>query len=203
LSSTVFQIIPPGFGLLGRNGLGKQSKGSRPRAADEARQKPGATRVGDETELGEGLTEFGRARGDDDVAGERDVRAGAGSHSVDRADDRHRQLAQLAHERIVVPGNRDREIGRLARRIDAVGKILARAKSASGAGQDQRTAGLVVLRVGQRGEESAVHVAGEGVEPVGPVERQQPISVPDVGQYEVFRHVHLPLRLLTAAIEHL
>jgi len=161
-------------------------------AADEARQRPGAARVWDETELGKGLTELGRARGNDDVARERDVRAGARGYSVDGTDDRERHVAQLAHQRIIVLRNGDREIRGLARREDPVGKILARAEAASRSGQDQGAAGLVVLRLGQCGDERGVHRRGEGIEPVGPVEREHAIAVPDVGQYQVFLHVHLP-----------
>ena len=93
---------------------------------------------GIEPDLAERLDEARRLRGDDDVAGEREVGARAGRDAVDRADDRQRQRAQREHQRLVVALDRRAEIDRrVAGRHRAIGEILPRAEAAAGAGQQQ------------------------------------------------------------------
>ena len=79
----------------------------------EPRQEEGAACIGNEADAGEGLEEARRAAREHDVAGERDVGAGACRHAVHRADDRHRQGAQLLHQRRILGLDGAAEIGRL------------------------------------------------------------------------------------------
>ena len=65
--------------------------------------------------LRERLNEARRSRGDHQIAGERDIGAGARGHAVDRRDDRHRQMLQRQHQRLVVLLDRVAEIEPSAR----------------------------------------------------------------------------------------
>jgi len=76
-----------------------------------------------------------RARRQHDVAGERNVGAGAGRDAVDRGNDWKRQCAQLAHKRVVMGVERVPEHGRLAVRGHPLAQILASAEGTAGAGQ--------------------------------------------------------------------
>ena len=104
LQLVVVDALPdqaPGLGLLGAEWLGQHGKAARAGGADEARQRPGAAGVGDEADAGEGLQEAGAARGVHQVAGQRDVGAGAGGDAVDGADDRLLQRGDQLDQRIV------------------------------------------------------------------------------------------------------
>ena len=105
----------PGLRLLGADRVGEHHQRAGARLADEARQEPGAAGIRDEADPGEGLQEPRRSRRQHDVAGEREVGAGAGRDAVDRADDRLRQFAQGADQRIVALLDRLAEIGRRRR----------------------------------------------------------------------------------------
>ena len=90
-SSTAFQIRP-------HSAACSAASGSPVSARPSARAWPtrrGSTQVpplsGNQADRGEGLDELGALRGDDDVAGERDIGAGAGGDAVDPRDHRHRQ----------------------------------------------------------------------------------------------------------------
>src|SRR5512132_756520 len=69
--------------VFGGQLVAKQREPHRTRVAHEARQEERAPRVGHETDTAERLDEARRSRGDDDVAGERDVSAGACRDAVD------------------------------------------------------------------------------------------------------------------------
>jgi hypothetical protein len=86
---------PPSAALSRRQRLGGQRQAERPRLADQAGQHPGAAAVGDQADRGEGLDEFRRSGGDHDVAGERDIGAGAGGDAVDPGDDRQGEAVSL------------------------------------------------------------------------------------------------------------
>ena len=90
-------------------------------------------------------------RGDDDVAGERDVGARAGGDAVDRADDGQRQAAQRQHQRPIVALDRLAQVDRrIARRDGAIGQVLARAESASRTGQQQHARAAFAADPGER-----------------------------------------------------
>ncbi len=117
--------------------LAGQGEAERAGLADQAGQRPGAAAVGDQADGGEALDEFRAFRRDDDVAGERDVRARAGRDAVHPGDDRHGQAHQSPDQRIVAKLHRLAEIDRLARRDGAVAQILPRAEAPARAGQHQ------------------------------------------------------------------
>ncbi len=75
-------------------------------------------------------------------------------------------------------------------------KILSGAEAASGSGQDQRAAGLVLFGRDQRSHQCGMQIGAEGIQAVGPVERQDAISGADIGQHQIVGHEHLPLWLL-------
>ena len=129
---------------------------------------------GIEPDLAERLDEARRLRRDHDVAGEREVGAGAGGDAVDRADDRHRQRAQRQHQRLVVALDRRAEVdGRAAGRDRAVAPGPARRRSRGR--RRSAAARAPTRRPSTRAERVAhlgVHRVVEAVEPVGPVERQ-------------------------------
>jgi len=116
---------------------------ARARVADQARQNPGTAGVWDQADAGEGLHETGRARRQHDVAGERDVAAGAGGDAIDRGNHGKRQLTQLAHQRIVMCFLSSAEHDGFARLGEAVVEVLSGTKAAPLAGDQQRAAALV------------------------------------------------------------
>ena len=83
--------------------------------AHRVRQEPGAAEIGDQRDAHEGLVEAGRAGGQDDVAGQREVGAAARRHAVDRADDRLGQRAHGADHGIEDAVHVGAEIGRRRR----------------------------------------------------------------------------------------
>jgi hypothetical protein len=110
-------------------------------------------------------------RGQHDVAGQRQVGAGAGGHAVDGADHRHRQGAQRRHQRGVEFFDRFAEVDAGGARFDgAVVQVLAGAEAAAGAGQQQHAHGLVGLELVQGVADFAVHGLGEAVQAVGAVQ---------------------------------
>src|SRR5579859_4571269 len=96
----------------------------------------GAAGIGDEANFAERLNEAGRPGSKDDVAGERDIGAGAGCDAVDRADDRLLKAAQAADQRIV-PGVERLGGGAAAARAAAPEReVLPSAEAAPGAGEE-------------------------------------------------------------------
>ena len=128
---------------------------------------PASAAVGDQADGRKALDEFGRLGGDDDVAGQRDIRAGAGGDAVDPRDHRLGQAGQRPDQRVPVALDRLAEIDCLARRDGAVVEVLPGAKAAAGAGQDHHPR---IAELAERVAQLAVHLRGEAVEPVGPVE---------------------------------
>src|SRR6266705_2722377 len=140
--------------------------------ADEARKKVRSARVGNEPDLGKGLDEARRLGGDDDVAGECDVRAGTGGDAVHRADNRQRQMPQRQHERPVVALDRRAEIDRLRSGSHrAIAEILPGAEGAPGAGQQQYAKRSVRLDACERISHLGVHRVVEAVQALRTVER--------------------------------
>ncbi len=143
---------PPFGRSRGRHGLRQHGQRAGAGHADEARQKPGAAAIRDEADPGEGLHKAGAPRRQHDIAGQREIGAGAGGDPVDRADDRHRQGAQLPDERVVMV-DQARDLGR--RHPDDRGQILPGAKGAPGAGDEEGAAALVGLGRGERAESAS------------------------------------------------
>ena len=73
-------------GLGGRQLVARQRQAHGPRQTQALRQEPGAAGIGHQADLAEGLDETGPRRGDGDVAGHGQRRAGAGRHAIDRGD---------------------------------------------------------------------------------------------------------------------
>src|SRR5579862_9174345 len=104
----------PILSLFGTQLFPEKRKSARPCLTHQAWQKPGATAVGHESDLDEGLNEGGTARGNHQVACECDVGSRSGGDSIDCCDDRDRQPAQCEHQRLVALLDRLAEVhGRL------------------------------------------------------------------------------------------
>jgi len=131
----------PGFGLLRRQRLSQQCESARAGGADKPRQKPGAAGIRHQPDLGEGLDEVDAPRGEYDVAGKRDVGAGAGGDAVDRGDNWKRQGSQFPNQRIVVGLDGATEVRPGIAAGGAIGEILSGAEAAARAGQQQGAAG--------------------------------------------------------------
>ncbi len=131
------------------------------------------------------FAEFG---GQHDVAGQRDVGAGARGDAVDGADDRLRCGADQADQRVVECVQRLGEVRRsvhLAR--IAVAEILSGAEALAVAGQEDGAAGFVAGCLFQRGAQRQMHLLVESVAPVGPVEGDfDPAVMP--GRQDCFAH---------------
>src|ERR1019366_4789600 len=139
------------LGILGRELVAEQRQRQRLGPADQTRQQPGAAAIGDEADLREGLDEARRARRDDDVATEREVRAGPRGDAVDRRDDRYRHRSDTQGQRLVVALDGGADVGRRAtgfevRRDDRVGEILPGAKAAAATGENEAAHVAVVRR---------------------------------------------------------
>ncbi len=120
-----------------------------------------------------GLQEAGAARGVHQVAGQRDVGAGAGGDAVDGADYRFLQRRDELDQRIVgllqpTAGIEARSVGGPA----DLGQVLAGREGPAGAGQHHHPALRIGARRLQSGTQLGMHAEREGIELVGPVERQ-------------------------------
>ena len=129
--------------------------------------------------FGERLDEAGRASGEHDVAEQREVRAGAGGDAVDRRDDRHRHRAACAAPAACSsarsPSRRRWRCRRLAVGRDGrIGQVLAGAKAAAGAGDDDAPDVAVAGGGVERRAQLGVHRPGEAVERLGAIEGQRP-----------------------------
>src|SRR6185312_1460053 len=166
--------------LLRGQWLGQQCKTACPCRADEPWKEPCATRIRHKSDTGKGLNETGRTRGKNDIASECDIAARAGGHTVHRGNNRKGQCAQLADEGIVVRLQCAAEHDRFPWSGEPVAKILTRAEAAACAGNQQRAAALVGLRFVDGLAQRLMHRFVEGIELVGPVERDDAISAADV-----------------------
>ena len=162
--------------FVGRQILRQQGEPARARVANQPRQEPRAAGIRDEPNARKRLDESCFETGDHDVAGERDVAAGAGGNAVDRRDHREGQVRRLANERIVIRLQRAAEHGRFTRLGKPIAQILAVAEAAAGAGDHQRTAIFIGFRVFDRLAQSLMHRFVEGVELVRPVEGDHAIT---------------------------
>ena len=147
---------------------------------------PASAAVGDQAQGREALDEFGGFGGDDQVAGERNVGACAGSDSVDARDHRLGHGRKAADKRVPAFLNRGAEVDRLAGGDHSVVQILSRAKTATGAGKDDdpRISGFI-----ERLGEFDMHLTSEAVETVGAVERDAGDVVAPIEKDGVVGHV--------------
>ena len=171
----------PLLGLPGCDRLGEQRQRSGARGADKTRQEPGAARIRHQADARECLHEARRARRQHDVAGERHVGAGAGRDPVHGGNDREGKCAQFSHQRIVEILQGMAERRRLAG-AEAIGEVLAGAEAAARAGEQQRPAGGIAFRVLERRRERHVHGFGERVEPLRPIEGDDPIALAQIDE---------------------
>ena len=97
--------------------------------------------------------------------------------------------AQLAHQRIVELLERAAEHDLLARLGEPVVEVLAGAEAAAGAG-DQQGAAIPnrASAVVERGAQRAMHILGEGIEPLRPVERDDAKAGAQVNEDGVLVH---------------
>ena len=182
---------PPGLGLFGRKRLGQHGESAGARRADEARQCPGAAGVWDETDAGKGLQEARAARRKHQVAGERNVGAGAGGNAVDGGDHRLFQRRDEANERVVPLLEPVAAIGHDAVAGRAgLGQVLTGAEGTSRSRQHDHPALRIAARSFQRRPQLGVHPRGERVELVGPVEGQSGDATALCNQDCLAAHLH-------------
>ena len=172
----VERIVLDGFpdqapfgGLFRRQRLAGEREAERARLPDEPRQGPGAAAVGNQADRREALDELRRFRGDDDVAGERDVRAGARGDAVDARDHRLREA------RSACGSAGSSSVSTVSPRSTASPGATARSLRSCPA-QKPRPAPVSTTtraspRFAKRVAQLLVHLRGEAVEPVGAVER--------------------------------
>jgi hypothetical protein len=103
--------------------------------------------------------------------------APAGGDAIDRGDDRERQRPQLADQRIVVGLQHAAELRDRVGLRKPIGEVLPGAEGAAGAGEEQRAASRIVLRVGERVAQRPKHGFVEGVEALRAIEGHDPIAV--------------------------
>jgi hypothetical protein len=147
-------------------------------AAHQTRQQPGAAGVGHQADLGESLDEAGRARGQHQVARERQVGTRACGDAIDGGQHRdgHAADAQaqgavelVDHAAQVLGCGAGREVGRHGR----VGQVLAGAEGPARA-CEYHAAHVGVGGGGfERGQQLGMQLGREAVERCGPVERQR------------------------------
>ena len=101
--------------------------------------------------------------------------------TIHRANHRHLERRKTLDEWPIIFFDRVPEIhGRGARRNSAIIEVLARAESAARAGEDQYARSLIGIDFRQRRRDFLVHLHGEAVEPVGPVEREARNTILDL-----------------------
>ena len=133
------------------------------RQADDARQQPRAAAVGDEPDLPEELAEAGPVGGDDEIAAQRQVRAGADGVAVHHRDRRLGEVHQPedhAIERLDARAALGGGVTPGAHRLD----VAARAEISAGAGEDHHARRLVGLDLVEHARQLAAHHEIERVE---------------------------------------
>eukprot|EP01022_Parablepharisma_sp_SALTPOND_P021539 TRINITY_DN427_c0_g2_i1.p1 TRINITY_DN427_c0_g2~~TRINITY_DN427_c0_g2_i1.p1 ORF type:complete len:1279 (+),score=502.02 TRINITY_DN427_c0_g2_i1:12957-16793(+) len=161
----------PLLGLLGADLVAQQCHAHGARRAHQARQEIGAAGIGDQPQLAEHFDEIGRACRQHDVAGQRDIGAGTGSHAIDGADHREGQGAQRFHQWAIVFLDGFAQVdGGVARLDGAVAQVLAGAEAAAGTGQQQHAHRGIGLQAGDGVAQLQVHGDREAVELVRAIE---------------------------------
>ena len=122
--------------------LGQHHQRASARIADEPRQNKGAASIWNEADPGERLQELSRFRREHDVAGKRDIGARSRRRTVNGADDRLRQVADAANDRIEAVFERLAEVrAGVAGSKGAVGEVRPGAEASPRAG-DQGPRGI-------------------------------------------------------------
>src|SRR6185436_5075597 len=193
LELAIFEAAPdqaPLRRLLRRQLVRQQGEAHRSRVAEQPRQQPRAAGIRHEAEFAEGLNEARRAGREHEITRQRDVCASAGGDAIDCSDDRHRQIAQREHERLVVLVDRLAEIDALpARRDGAVAEILAGAETTARAREHEYTCGAVCRQLAQCVAHFTVHLDVETVQAVRPIQRQTRDAIAHVEQNGLVAHV--------------
>lgn len=178
---------PPVHRLLGRNLFGEHRERGGALEPDESRQDEGAARIGNDTDLRKTLDEArGRSR-EHDVAGEREVRAGAGGRAVHGADDRFLECANRTDDRVPGGAHKLTKVRHDAVLGQCLGEVLAGTKATSGAGQKDRADRGIGGGAGQCRLESERHLGVETIEDVRAVQREPKHALRLFGQ-EGLRH---------------
>src|ERR1043166_6516458 len=183
---------------LGRPGRGpllaRQGERRRLRGADQARKEPGAPGVRHQADLDERLEERGLLRRDHDVAGQREVGAGAGGPAVDAAHHRLGHPAEREHERVVRRADVRREIlQRLAVLRRRLGQFLPAGECPPGAGQIHGANRILPRGFGEDFLEPKRHPGVEAVEDLRTVERDPSHSLDGLEQNARMGHA-VPVR---------
>ncbi|MNS24824.1 hypothetical protein D3C72_567000 [compost metagenome] len=180
------------LGLFGAQALAQHGQGLGASHADQAGQGPGAAGIRDQADLAEGLDEAGRAGRQHQVAGQRDVGTGAGSHAVHRADHRQRQVAQGAHQRVVELVDRFAQVRHLGARGDvAIGQVLAGAETTAFGSQQQHPCFAALAYLLECLAHFQVHGGIEAVQLLGAIQREEGDAVLDGKQDVLESHDRL------------
>lgn len=125
----------PFFCKLGRERFIAHHQFERALPADQARQQPGRTEIGNQCDPAEHLNEFRRPRRDDHVACHRKAEAAACRHAIDGHHDRHTAFAERLECWPVITHHAGDDV--IAEDLRGL-EILARAEAAAGPSQHQR-----------------------------------------------------------------
>ena len=172
-SSTTRQIRPHSAAVSAGNGSAS-SASARARAVPTRR---GRNQVPPQSGIrpmrGEGLHKARRARRQHDVAGEREIGAGAGGDAVDGADDRQRQRADLQDQRVVMrrADGRFRPAPAPTISVRSCPAQKPRPAPVSSIARQVLSASAVV----ERGIERGGHLHRQRIQPLRPVQRDPAI----------------------------
>src|SRR5215813_315023 len=165
--------------LVGGEELRQKEQFLRLCGPDPPRELPGGAEVAAEPDLREGGAEAGTVGGEAQVTRERDAEAGARRRAVDRRDrhlrDRREEPGELVHLVLAIDVIFERPpCG--ARRAHR-GDVASGTEGAPCPGHEHGADLGVGCTAPERGDGGVDHRVGEGVEAVGPVERQRGDSV--------------------------
>src|SRR5690606_1386607 len=166
------------LGLLGVDGPGGQHQLEGPGGPDQPGQRVADADVAAaDADLDELGAEAGLGGGEPDVAGQGEGEPAAVGRAVDGGDDGLREPAELLRQLGDAglgqqPGAGPGRAGGRGGAGRAVGQVEAGAEAPAGAGQHDDPAGRVVLQLVERVVQLVDEPEAEGVELLGPVQRQ-------------------------------
>src|SRR5262245_22567547 len=150
--------------------------------SDPPRELPGGAEVAAEPDLRKGSAEAGTVGGEAQVTRERDAEAGARRRAVDRRDrhlrDRREEPGELVHLVLAVDVILERPpcSARRAHR----GDVASGTEGAPRSGHEHGPDVGVGCTAPERGDGGVDHRVGEGIEAVGPVERERGDAVAEL-----------------------